>query len=87
MSSLQGSQDTLASSEEELETTRPEFQELSQCDSEGMFSFRRKFGCNYLPVSGHGIVIFFVWFWRLEIILLNDFFLAADVWFRKLAMV
>lgn len=55
MSSLQGSQDALASSEEELESTRPEFQELSQCDSEGMFSFRRKFGCNYLPpTSGFG---------------------------------
>lgn len=41
----------MASSEEELESTRPEFTDLSQCDSEGMFSFRRKFGCSYLPVS------------------------------------
>lgn len=51
MSSLQASQDAVVSSEEELEATRPEFSDISQCDSEGMFSFRRKLGCSYLPVS------------------------------------
>ncbi|KAK6619945.1 hypothetical protein RUM44_006345 [Polyplax serrata] len=55
MSSLQASQDAIVSSEEELEAPRPEFSDLSQCDSDGMFSFRRKMGCSYLPpTSGFG---------------------------------
>lgn len=59
MSSLQASQDAIVSSEEELEAPRPEFSDLSQCDSDGMFSFRRKMGCSYLPVRKFSYILRF----------------------------